>query len=122
MIKPLAAVGLLLLATPVVAQTVFKCTNAQTGAIEFTDEPCSAGQAAEQIEVQPGTVVSSEQVYQELDRIEAETEKAAARAKEQAENQKPQGDQPYPDIHPAAGALNKIKTLMDTLKAPFGGE
>ena len=120
MIKPLAAVALLLLATPVVAQTVFKCTNAQTGAIEFTDEPCSAGQAAEQIEVQPGTVVSSDQVYQELDRIEAE--KVAARAKEQAENQKQRDDQPYPDIHPAAGALNKIKTLMDTLQAPFGGE
>lgn len=120
MIKPLAAVALLLLATPVAAQSVFKCTDAQTGAVEFTDEPCSEEQTTEQIEVQPGTVVSSEQVYKELDRIEAE--KAAAQAKEQAEKQKQQGDQPYPDIHPAAGALNKIKTLMDTLKAPFGGE
>ena len=116
-----AAITALLITTAstATASTVFKCTNAKTGAIEFTDEPCADNLQTEQIEVQPGTVVSSKQIYEDLERIEAEK---AAVAKEQARNQKQQGDEPYADLHPAAGALNQIKTLIDTLRAPLNSD
>ena len=116
----LAAAILSALATPTMALTVFKCTDSNTGAIEFTDEPCSDNQSSEQVEVQPGTVVSSEQVYDDLERLKAQ--KAAEAAKENAGKQKPQGDAPYANVHPAAGALNKIKVLLDTLKGVSDGE
>ena len=115
----LAAALLSALATPTMAQTVFKCTDPASGAVEFTDEPCSDKENSEQVEVQPGTIVSSEQVYDDLDRLEAQ--RAAEATKEQA-SQKSQGDQPYANVHPAAGALNKIKVLLDTLKGVSGSE
>jgi len=116
----LAAALLSVLATPTLAQTVFKCTDPATGAIEFTDEPCSDSQSSEEVEVQPGTIVSSEQVYDDLERLEAQ--KAAEAAKEKAGSGKSQSDEPYANVHPAAGALNKIKVLLDTLKGVSGSE
>lgn len=118
----LAATIALLLSTAntTAANTVYKCTDSNTGVIEFTDEPCPNNLQAEQIEIQPGTVVSSKHVYEDLERIEAE--KAAAAAKEKARNQKQRDDEPYADLHPAAGALNHIKALVDTLRAPFNSD